>query len=319
MQTIPNLLAQTRRVFAENDFSRKTENAYLNHIRRFADFFKERDLTVLTTEEIDEFINDLSVSAHYSEATCNQAASAISFFYREVLEIEWRHLQNVKRSRRTEKPPVIFTSDEAERILGHLQGAVFLVAALIYGSGLRLSEAIALRVGDLDFVRREIAVRDVRTGTKQRTTILPDSIVAALERHLVRVRYLFEDDVLPGFGKVFVPKIFLRKFADAETDWRWRFLFPACKLSGTTGDLRRFHIAESTVQKAIGEAVKIAKIKKIANSQTLRYSFAVRLFENQCNVRQIQNLLGQKNLRSTLGSTQNHAFNGNFIISPLDG
>ncbi len=203
-------------------------------------------------------------------------------------------------------------------VLSHLKDAPFLAAALIYGAGLRLTEALNLRVGDFDFERFEINVRNVRTGAKDRTTVLPKSIVAPLKRNLAEVRFLHEDDCLRGYGAVWLPPTVLRKYSGAEREWCWQYVFPACKLAAEDGTLRRHHLAESTVQKAFNGAIEKARIIKKACCQNLRYSFAVRLFEKNTDVHTVKNLLGHKNVKTTMSYYNIFGNAGKDIQSPLD-
>ena len=297
-----------RRTLAERGLSRKTMNAYLNHFRRFAAHFEEREPLSVKADEIGVFLNQLESERGFSAATVKQAGSAILFFYREILNCKNFKITMPNCHRRSGNAVVCFTDAEAKAVLARLHGAVYLAAALIYGSGLRLSEVLNLRVGDIDFERREIVVRDAN-GARQRTTFLPASLTARLEKHLENVRYVFEDDLM-----------FAEKVLVSEKKWRRQFLFPACKLSKdeTTGALRRHHLAESTVQKAINEAIRAAKIRKQACSQTLRHSFAARLVENNCDVHRLRSLLGHKNLKSTLAYANLNGFHGKRLISPLD-
>ncbi|HEY0460969.1 MAG TPA: tyrosine-type recombinase/integrase, partial [Pyrinomonadaceae bacterium] len=250
-------------------------------------------------------------------AAQNQALSALSFLYRDVFgQTSSPLLKTVKRSKPCGKMPVVFTSEEARRVLSKMRGDSFLVAALMYGSGLRLSEAVTVRVGDIDFEQRRITVRDARTGRRERVTVLPEAIIPAFKRHLTNVRYLHEDDCLLGGGRVSVPKAIERAAPDAGREWRWQFVFPSHNL--TVGKaVERHHLAESTVQKAVGEAILRANIKQ-ACCQTFRYSFAARLFERNYDIRRIQILLGHKNLKTTAVYMQFAARPRNTVLSPLD-
>jgi len=308
MQRFQFLYEVFGQTLAERGLSRKTLNAYLNHFRRFALNFENRELLSIEAKEIGAFLNQLEAEQGFSAATVKQAGSAIVFFYREVLRCENFKIEIPHRKRNRENATVYFTDAEAKAVLARMRGAVYLAAALIYGSGLRLSEVLNLRVGDIDFERREIVVRDA-DGKRQRTTFLPESLIVRMKKQLENVRYIFEDDLM-----------FAEKGLVCEKDWRRQFVFPACKLSKdeTTNALRRHHLAESTVQKAVNEAVKKAEIGKQACSQTLRRSFAVRLVENKCDVHLISNLLGHKNLKSTLVYADINNFREKKLISPLD-
>jgi integron integrase len=312
------LLDLVRQVTRARALSRKTENAYINHIRRFQNFHGERDLQRIGANGINDFLNYLKATENLAVSTQNQALSALSFLYRDVFGREnVAHLKIAKRIKPAGKLPVIFTPEEAREVLSKMRGDSLLAAALMYGSGLRLSEAVALRVGDMDFERREIIVRDTRTGRRERTSVLPKAIIPHLKRHLSNVRYLHEDDCLLGYGKVCLPAAIERKYPNAGFDWCWQFVFPSHHLTvGKT--VNRFHLAESTVQKAVGEAILRANIFKQACCQTFRYSFAARLFERNYDIRRIQTLLGHKNLKTTAIYMQFAGCHGNMVRSPLD-
>jgi integrase len=310
------LLELVRQEMKRRALSRKTENAYLNHIRRFLEFCAGADLSVSRAEKIQKFLKHLSKKEHFAASSYNQARCALLFFYRDVLGQDLpAHFDEIKRAPVPEKHFVVFTADEARAVLANLHDASYLVAALMYGSGLRLSEAVALRVGDVDFEHGEIVVRDAQTGGRDRSTVLPLAITPALRRHLVRVKFIFEDDCLAVFGKTSLPK----KFLPVAREWRRQYVFPAAKISAGVGAaLYRHHIAESTVQKAVAEAIEKAKIYKPACCQSLRYSFAVRLFEKNHSVHTIQNLLGHKNLKTTMSYLHFNLGRNESVLSPLD-
>ncbi len=318
MSDITQLLGLVRQVSRARSLSRKTENAYINHIRRFQNFYAERDLEKVGATGINAFLNHLKTTENLAVSTQNQALSALSFLYRDVFgQVAAGCLQTFKRTKPIGKLPLIFTPEEASEVLSKLRGDSFLVAALMYGSGLRLSEAVTLRVGDIDFEGREIVVRDTRTGRRDRTTVLPETIIPALKKHLVNVRYLHDDDCLLGYGKTFLPNAIERRYPNAAFEWRWQFAFPSHNL--TAGEtVYRHHLAESTVQKAISGALEKANIYKSAGCQTFRYSFAVRLFESNYDIRRIQTLLGHKHLKTTMIYMQFARRVGNVVRSPLD-
>ncbi len=315
------LLELVRQAAKSRSLSRKTVNAYLNHIRRFLEFNGKGDLSKAGTGDVRAFLNHLETNKHFAASTQNQALCALTFLYRDVFGLERDSLFGQIRSIR---PPVkslfILTPKEAKAVLSHLEGASFLAAALMYGAGLRLAEAVRLRVGDLDFERGEITVRDVSSGAKDRASILPKSIVAALRKHLDTVRFLHEDDCLRGCGAARLPNALRKKYANVERQWRWQYVFPACKLTADESGAiwRRHHLAESTVQKAINGAIEKTHIAKKVCCQTLRYSFAKRLFEKNTNVHTIHNLLGHKNLKTTLSYINSFECAGRTVQSPLD-
>lgn len=291
----------------ERSLSRKTENAYLNHICRFLEYHAGDDVCTARADKISRFLAHLGKTRAVS--TRNQAHSALLFFYREVLEQNLsERFGKIGRIRLETAKHTPLSHLEAKAILENLRGTVWLVAALIYGSGLRVSEAVALRVGDVDFEQMEIKVRNQSTLRIDHTTILPASIVAPLKRHLVKIRFQHEDDCLSGYGQTFLPMV--------SSEFSRQYLFPAAKLTAVEETCTRLHLSESTVQKAVAEAVRKARIKKYGGCRSLRYSFATRLFENRYDIHTISRLLGHKNLRTTLNyfETGNEAA----IRSPLD-
>lgn len=314
------LLETVRQAAKNRRLSRKTENAYANHIRHFLEFNAGGDLSEARAAKIQSFLQNLEAAAQ-SISTRNQARCALLFFYRDVLGQDLPpHFGEIKRVHTPGKHSVVFTAEEVKRILANLRGEPYLVAALMYGSGLRLAETVALRVGDINFERREIVVCDEPTRARNRVTVLPELIVPVLLRHLASVKFMHEDDCLSGFGKVLLPKSLLKKSPEDARAWKFQYVFPARKLS-PTGDgegLCRHHLAESTVQKAVAGAIEKARIFKSGGCQNLRYSFAVSLFERNYNVRTIQNLLGHKHLKTTMSYLNFNASAENDVQSPLD-
>jgi integron integrase len=314
------LLERVRQTVKSRHLSSKTENAYVNHIRNFLEFHGESsDLLNGRVDKIRAFLGHLRHDARSAASTYNQARCALLFLYRDVFGHELpMHFDQIKRARPKEKFLVTFTPEEVSAILSHLHDASYLIAALIYGSGLRLAETVALRVRDIDFKQCEIVVRCPRTGARDRTTVLPKAIIKRLERHLVRVKFIYEDDCLSGFGRIFLPEKVFRRTPEAAYDWNWHYVFPAGKMSHNKngGISWRHHTAESTVQKAVAEAIEKARIFKHGCCQTLRYSFAARLFEKNYSVHTIQNLLGHKNLKTTMSYLNTTATDT--VLSPLD-
>lgn len=221
-------------------------------------------------------------------------------------------------AKRPEYLPVVFTPREAKAVLENLTGVPFLVASLLYGSGLRLTEALHLRVKDIDFEMTQITVRDGK-GAKDRVTLLPDSLREPLKQHLVKVKFIHAEDLRRGFGEVWMPYALNKKYANAGREWKWQYVFPSAKLSPTREDgiVRRHYTAESTVQKAVKDAMKHAEINKHGNCHTFRHSFATHLLENHYDIRTVQELLGHKDVRTTQIYT--HVLkNKSLVKSPLD-
>ena len=297
------MLEMARREIRRRNLSRKTENAYLNHIRKFLEFVGDGDLSAERAKKISGFLEYLRKST--ADSTRNQARSALLFFYRDVLGQELsKSFGRIKRVRPVVRPHPTYTHAEAETVLENLHGACFLIAALMYGAGLRLAEAVRLRVRDIDFKADEIIVRDVKTGAIDRRSLLPAAIEKHLRQHLAEVEYLHEDDSLAGFGNADLPAFFVSRSPAAANEFGWQYLFPAAKLTpgedGKNG-FKRLHLAESTFHKAFAESIKATPFEKHGRCQILRYSFATRLFENRCGIRQISRLLGHKNPKTTHG------------------
>jgi integrase len=314
------LLARARATAKVRHLSSKTETAYVNHIRRFAEFHENEDLYVKRADKIRAFLSHLQQNERLGDSTRNQARCALLFLYRDVFgQAIPAHFDEIKRAPVGERQPIFFTHEEIKTVFANLSDMNLLVAALMYGSGLRLSEAVALRVRDVDFEQFEITVRDPNSGAKDRKTVLPKSIVRALKRQFVKVKFTHEDDCFSGFGKAKLPGKALPQSSESEREWTRQYVFPAAKLIAAGKDFQRLHIAESTVQKAVAEAFEKAKIDKPGSCQSLRYSFAARLFENNHSAHTIQNLLGHKNLKTTMSYLIYDSRRGNKIRSPLDG
>ena len=318
MEQKVKLLDQVRAVARAKHFSHRTEDSYHNFIKRFILFHKKRHPKEMGAEEISMFLTDLAVNGKVSASTQNQALFALLFLYRDVLHINLPRIEGVIRAKRAEHLPVVFTSDEAKAILAQLSGVPFLVTGLLYGAGLRLSEALRLRVKDLEFNSSQITVRDGK-GAKDRITLLPDSLREPLKKHLERVKFIHDKDLQHGFGEVWLPFALERKYPKAGKEWKWQYVFPSTKISPTRedGKPRRHHTSETTIQKAVGKAMKQAEINKHGNCHTFRHSFATHLLENNYDIRTVQELLGHKDVRTTQIYT--HVLqNKSFVKSPLD-
>ena len=317
----PKLLDQVRDVIRRKHFSIRTEQAYVDWIRRFILFHNKRHPTEMAEQELTEFLTHLARDAHVSASTQNQALSALLFLYTQVLKQEIGWLGNVQRAKRPTRLPVVLTRDEVHEIFAHLHGVHRLMAGLLYGSGLRLMECVRLRVKDVDFGYLRITVRDGK-GAKDRVTMLPVNVAKPLQRHLQRVRAQHEEDLEAGFGRVFLPFSLTRKFPNAGREWAWQYVFPSPRLSvdphsEDTGK-GRHHIDESVLQDAVKKAVRASGIQKPATCHTLRHSFATHLLENGYDIRTVQELLGHKDVSTTMIYT--HVLNrpGIGVKSPLD-
>jgi len=318
MQPKVKLLDQVRAVARMRHLSSRTEDVYHNFIKRYILFHDKRHPKEMGAEEISAFLTHLAVQGKVSASTQNQAFFALLFLYRDVLRIHLPKIENVHRAKRPEHLPVVFTPTEAKAVLGNLSGVPFLVASLLYGAGLRLTEALRLRVKDVDFETMQITVRDGK-GAKDRATILPKSVAGQLKDHLATVKFTHTEDLRRGFGEVWLPFALAKKYPNAGREWKWQYIFPSSKLSPNRNDgvVRRHHISDSNVQKAVKIAMQKALINKHGNCHTFRHSFATHLLENHYDIRTVQELLGHKDVRTTQIYT--HVLqNKSFVKSPLD-
>jgi integron integrase len=296
----PKLLDRVRAVAKVRHLSLCTEQAYSDWIRRFILFHKKRHPEQMGTEEIRLFLSHLVVEEHVSASTQNVALCALLFLYRDVLGIELPYVEGIQRAKRPTRVPVVFTRQEAERLLKQLSGTYALIAGLLYGAGLRLMEAVRLRVKDLDFEYMEILVRNGK-GEKDRRTVLPRPLAEPLRRHLERVRLLHEKDLGDGFGEVYLPYALARKYPSAAREWAWQDVFPSTRLSvdPRSGVMRRHHASPDSVQREVKRAIRAAAINKHGGCHTLRHSFATHLLEDGYDLRTIRELLGHSDVRTT--------------------
>ena len=315
----PRLLDQLRTALRVRHRSRRTEEAYADWVRRFILFHGKRHPAELGPEAVTAFLNHLAVDGEVSASTQNQALNALVFLYRHVLGRSVRELDGLIRARGPRRLPVVLSHTEVHAVLAELHGVEPLVASVLYGSGLRLLEALSLRVKDVDFERREIRVRR-RKGDKDRVTPLPEACVRPLLRHLQEVRALHERDLALGFGAVALPDALARKYPNAAREWSWQWIFPASRRyqDAAARTERRHHLHETVLQRAMKQAVGAAGLSKSASCHTLRHSFATHLLEAGYDVRTVQELLGHRSLQTTMIYT--HVLNrgGRGVRSPLD-
>ena len=313
------LLEQVRRELRVRHRSPRTVEAYGGWVRRYVIFHGKRHPAELGAEEISRFLTYLADERRVSASTQSQAASALVFLYRHVIgrKLDW--IEGVPRAPKRRRLPVVLTRDEVRAVLGHLQGTKRFVVMLLYGSGLRLLECLELRVKDLDFERDEIRLRRGK-GAKDRVTILPASLQEPLSAHLVRVKERFERDLVEGAGYVRLPDALERKYPGAAREWPWQYVFPASRRwrEPATGRLFRHHLHETAVQRAVKTAVRRSGITKRATCHTFRHSFATHLLEDGYDIRTIQELLGHRDVSTTMIYT--HVLNrgGLGVRSPAD-
>lgn len=329
---VPNpklkLLDQISEVMRFKHYSLRTEQTYRLWVRRFLQFHRApgarnggwRHPRELGAAAVQSFLSDLATRQKVAAATQNQALNALVFLYREVLRVELGSIGEIERPTRPARLPVVLTREEAQRLLNGMAGTHQLMARLLYGTGMRLMECVRLRVKDVDFGRNQIVVRDGK-GMKDRVTILPDKLKPELQRHLERVKLLHERDVAAGYGRVFLPFALSRKYPGAEREWAWQYVFPAAGLSRDPrgGQTRRHHVNEQGLQRAVKEAVRLARISKPASCHALRHSFATHLLEGGYDLRTIQELLGHQDVTTTQIYTHVMQKPGLGVRSPLDG
>jgi len=315
----PKLLDKVIEVARLRHLSLRTEQAYRTWIKRYILFHSKRHPKDLGTDEVRAFLSHLAVKENVAATTQNQAFHALLFLYRQVLKIDLPEITGVERAKVSRNLPVVFTKDEARAVITHLHGADKLIVSLLYGSGLRIMEAVRLRVKDLDFSRFEITVRDGK-GEKDRLTMLPRSLEPALQVQIENVRHLHEHDLKRGCGEVYLPHALDRKYPNAAKEFIWQYLFPADKLSEDprSGRTRRHHVNEQNVQRAVKSALRKADVRKSGTCHSFRHSFATHLLENGYDIRTVQELLGHKDVRTTMIYT--HVLNrgGRGVRSPLD-
>jgi len=315
----PKLLDRMRSRIRVRHYSIRTEDAYVQWARRYIIFHGKKHPSAMGAPEINEFLSHLAMERNVSASTQNQALSAILFLYRDVLGEEVPWLTELVRARRSHALPVVLTREEVRRLLGQLSGTPQLVARLLYGTGMRLMEGLRLRVKDLDFESGEVTVRGGKGG-KDRTTMLPRVLAAALRVHLELVRARHDRDVAEGFGRVWMPDALAVKYANAAGAWSWQWVFPAAQRSidPRSGIERRHHIGEQVIQRAVHDAARKLGMAKPATPHTLRHSFATHLLEAGHDIRTVQELLGHADVKTTMIYTHVLGLGASGVRSPLD-
>lgn len=301
MQSRPKkLLDQVRDAIRVKHYARNTELAYVYWIKKFFLFHNKRHPKEMGTGEVQTFLTYLALEEQISASTQNQALSALLFLYRNVLSQELSPVDSV-RAKPSQHVPTVLSRAEVQAVLHEMSGIYLLMARLLYGSGMRLMECIRLRVKDLDFEYRQIAVRDAK-GAHDRYTLLPASLMEPLKEHLTQVRRTHAEDLSKGYGAVYLPFALAEKYPNANREWIWQYVFPSHSLSPDEQDgvIRRFHVSETGLQKAVKAAVQKAGIPKKVGYHTFRHCFATHLLEAGCDIRTVQELLGHKDVKTTM-------------------
>lgn len=315
----PKLLDQLRDRIRLKHYSRRTEDAYLQWVKRYILYHNKTHPQEMGKPEIEAFLTYLAVERKVAAATQNQARSALLFLYKELLAIDLPWLNDVAPAKKPKKMPVVLTEQEVQRLLAKLPESWSLLGKLLYGTGMRLLEVLRLRVQDLDFERCEVMVREGKGG-KDRVTMLPHTLVQPLQQQLTFVRRLHTRDLADGYGEVWISESLARKYPKAGREWRWQYVFPSARLSvdPASGITRRHHLDEKGLQRAIRQAADDVGLTKRVSPHTLRHSFATHLLQAGYDIRTVQELLGHKDVQTTMIYT--HVLNkgGRGVTSPLD-
>lgn len=315
----PRLLDQMCDRIRVKHYSIRTEQVYCEWVKHFIRFHRYRHPADIGAAEVEAFLTDLAVRRNVSASTQNQALSALLFLYKEVLQVDLPWLKDVVRAKKPQRLPVVLSVEEVRRVLAGLEGDLWLVCSLLYGTGMRLMEVVRLRVKDVDFARGEILMRDGK-GMKDRVTVLPRSLQQPLRQHLGVVRAVHKAELDAGRGDVWLPFALERKYPNAARDWAWQYVFPAAGLSvdPRSGAVRRHHLDEKRIQRNFKRAVQGAGVVKPATPHTLRHCFATHLLESGQDIRTVQELLGHADVKTIMIYT--HVLNrgGLAVLSPLD-
>ena len=315
----PGLLETVQNRLRAKHYSLHTQEAYLGWIKRFVWFHDKRNPKELGAEEVERFLTDLAVQRKVSASTQNQALAALLFLYKEVLDIQLPWLDGLTRAKHSQRLPTVLTVKETGIVLDQIDGTLGLITRLLYGTGMRLLEGLRLRVKDVDFDMRSVCIRDGKGG-KDRVTMLPLVLIEPLRAHLTKVKAIHDEDLLSGFGSVWLPDALAVKYPNAPKEWGWQYVFPAQSISidPRSGVKRRHHVDEKAVQRVMHKAALAVKLTKQVSPHTLRHSFATHLLESGYDIRTVQELLGHKDVATTMIYT--HVLNrgGLGVMSPLD-
>lgn len=316
--TAPRFLDQFRFFMRQQHLSLATERIYVYWVHQFIIYSERKHPDQLGPADVDRFLSHLAVERQCAANTQSLALNALVFLYQRFLQRPLGEL-TFSRPSRGRRLPVVFSHDEAQRVIGHMNGSLKLMASLMYGSGLRVMECTRLRVKDVDFAMHEIIVREGK-GNKDRHTVLPSTLVAVLQRQIARVRDLHNEDIHNGFGRVYLPHALANKYPNAEIELAWQYLFPSATVAADprSGHMRRHHLHVNTIQRAVKVAVGKAGVNKQASCHTFRHSFATRMLESGYDIRTIQELLGHSDIATT--EIYTHVLNrgGRGVLSPID-
>jgi integron integrase len=319
MPQSPRLLDEVRKAIRLRHFSYRTETTYVDWIRRFVLFHGKRHPREMGGVEVEAFLSHLARDRNVSAATQNQALAALLFLYKRVLNVDLPWIGDVVRASRPKRLPTVLSQQETQSVLANLQGVYWLIGGLLYGSGLRLTEALRLRIKDLELENHRILVRDGK-GRKDRVTILPSSLTIHLRVHLEKVQELHRQAIEHGYGGVELPFALERKYPRAHFQWGWQYVFPAARPSvdPRSATRRRHHILEDTIQRHVRNAARSAGIQKPVSPHTFRHSFATHLLENGYDIRTVQELMGHKDVSTTQIYTHVMTKGTNAVKSPFD-
>ncbi len=319
MNDPPKLLDQVRDAIRVRHYSLRTEMAYVDWIRRFLLFHKKRHPREMGADDVAAFLTHLAVERRVSASTQNQAKSALLFLYKAVLDIQLPWLDEVVNAKRGDRLPVVLTPREVREVLQHVSGTPGLVCSLLYGTGMRLLEALRLRVTDVEFARREIVIREGK-GNKDRVTVLPETLIGPLQAQIAKAKRLHDKDLEQGFGEVFLPDALDVKYRSAAKSWGWQWVFPSNvrSIDPRSGVERRHHLYPESIQRAVRDAVAQTDIAKPVSPHVFRHSFATHLLQAGYDIRTVQELLGHSHVNTTMIYT--HVLNkgGRGVLSPID-
>lgn len=315
----PKLLDQVRTELRRRNYSYRTEKSYIQWIIRYIRFHDTRHPATLLDSHVEEYLNHLAIKRKVAPSTQNQALCALVFLYKQVLGRGELFLSDLKRPSKPLHLPVVLSPAEVASVLDHLNGKAKLICSLLYGSGMRINECLSLRIQDIDFDYHQIQVRSPK-GNRDRFTLLPSSCKDALQAQIRQVRQLHQQDLLEGFGTTILPHALSAKYPGADKEFRWQYLFPTRERARDprSGKIQRYHLSDSWMNRRIRKASRAASLTKKISAHTFRHSFATHLLQNGYDIRTVQELLGHKNLKTTMIYTHVVNKGGNYINSPVD-